>query len=376
MNLEVNKIEIYNKLSDKILSLVALAGDFPAGELKHFGSSLRFIRRTVQSLTKDKMLISIRKNGIHSYRLTKKAKKYLLAKNPERYEFFVERSVSTNYVSNELTKRLRLQAMAEIWLLMLRSEAVIYRDKKSAIFENPHAVDAGVLGAPTQPTFYSSREVKEIPGEAAKIKNSRSVGLLLTSTNVYIIYHTSENVMKWYPRSETKLIAVCNYLFSLKGNYGQGAIKGIMIGKNMGIAAKLLDSTGGFRKQFFMVDNTFEHLYFVPNDESGIIMLKFLTDEKLDAELREMLSEGYLPQTSDFNVENDAISEDGCPVLFAYDFDFVKIKRFVEGVFYKELKGIIYCFDFQKDVIANYCCDVDVVIHVINLEKVKEKFNL
>lgn len=48
-----------------------------------------------------------------------------------------------------------------------------------------------------QPTYYSSREVKELGAQSTKIRGSRSTGLLLTDNIIFTIYNTGPYVMKW-----------------------------------------------------------------------------------------------------------------------------------------------------------------------------------
>ena len=188
-------------LADKIIDYIALAGDIPAGELCRLDGHIRNIRKTLQSLVEKKMLNSYRKDGIHSYRLTSKAKKQLLIQNHSRYEFFVGRQVETNNLSNQLTRRLRLHQMAQTWIMMSRAGVEIYRDKKPLLFENPNTGYLGDVGIFSTPTFYGSREVKEIPGEAAKINNSRSVGFLFTLVNIIIVFLPYVSVFYMYSYS-------------------------------------------------------------------------------------------------------------------------------------------------------------------------------
>lgn len=357
----------------KLISIIALAGELPASELINLGGNLRHIRRKTKELVDNRKIKLCRMGGIHSYRLSSKTKRELLKSNPLRYEFFIGKNVGTNNLSNEITKRKRLHSIAETTLMMVNAGVKIYRDKKPLIFEKVGADSAGIKIIDS-PTFYNSREIKAIPGEATKIKNSRSVGLLVNAKNISLLYHMGENLIKWYPRSETKLSVICNYLFSVKGEYPLNSINAIMIGKTMENALSLLESAGGYRRQFFMVDNIFEVFHFITNDINGQLILKLILNPKLNLELNHILFDDYLPINPDYNVVNDAISDDGVPVIQAYDFDLVKIKRFRQGLILKDMAGIIYCFDFQKETLSNYFQSIKVKIHTIDTEKFKKEF--
>ena len=57
-----------------------------------------------------------------------------------------------------------------------------------------------------QAAYYSSRELKELGEEAIKIRGSRSTGILLTNSDIFVIYNIGPGQMKkWKYVSEVRL---------------------------------------------------------------------------------------------------------------------------------------------------------------------------
>ena len=55
------------------------------------------------------------------------------------------------------------------------------------------------------------------------------------------------------------------------------------------------------------------------------------------------------------------MTPDGAPVLFAYDCDLPRIRRFDTALRLQDRYGILICFDHQAEVLRRYCGDRAVV---------------
>ena len=58
------------------------------------------------------------------------------------------------------------------------------------------------------PAYYTSREVKEIGPQGAKIKSSRATGILLTDGGIFLTYNTAKAQMKWEYKAELRFKAL------------------------------------------------------------------------------------------------------------------------------------------------------------------------
>ena len=127
------------------------------------------------------------------------------------------------------------------------------------------------------------------------------------------------------------------------------------------------------KKYYFLLDGNYENFYFVTNDEKGELLLRFLCDPDLCNQLEELLASDLCPADYHYLVENDAMTEDGIPVLFAYTCNLYRIKKFNDKLVQHEKQGIIYCFEYQAEVLRKCCSDL-VEFETLSYEKVKKRF--
>ena len=262
--------------------------------------------------------------------------------------------------------------------MFLNAGVEIFRDRKPLLFsmENRAAPCKMAL-----PTFYHSREVKELGAEAVKINNSRTMGILLSPECIYAVFCTGGSLMKWEYRTELKVKALLSYHTSrgiLSGMNGglrytpDTPVKALIIGEGMDTALKLMESTGGFQKSYFYLDSSFDYFHYIPDDSAGATMLKLLCSPALLKGLRSLLLSDLQPPCPDYGLEHDAVSE-GMPVLLAFDFDMLRLSRFRTALSFHGLTGSLICFDFQKPALRKYFGDA-AVIETIDLKKFEGRF--
>ena len=258
--------------------------------------------------------------------------------------------------------------------MMQKADVNIFRDEKPDIFTGAVSSVDTVGAVFDKPVFYDSREIKCIGIDAIKIKNSRSVGILITQSTAYIVFNTLDTLLKWESRSETKNLTVLSeYLRQLLGGNAPKEYKGLIIGDDIDIATQILKSTGGYKRRYLMLDETYYNLLYLPNDENGLLVLSILASDTIRHELRSILSYGLTESTSAF-VDCDGIDADGTPVLFAYDLDVQRLARFNAGISNRRTHGKIMCFEFQEQVIRNYCNPDYITIRTISEAKFKRRF--
>ena len=103
------------------------------------------------------------------------------------------------------------------------------------------------------------------------------------------------------------------------------------------------------------------------------MLLKLLCDAQKTEELSRMLSENLYERDPGSHIENDAIDENGEPVMFGYDCDMPRLVRFDSALRRYGRKGTLICFDFQADVLRRYCCE-NVRFQTIDLKKLEGRF--
>lgn len=371
------KLPEKNTQAHQLLELIAISGEFPAAALCRLDGGDSYKEKLITVLKNEKLIRTHYKDKLRGYRLTTAAKKALLAENYDRFSFFLEGKTETNFIKSEITRRLRLHRIAEVFLTMRNAGVQIYRDEKPDVFY-PAGEGAEPTQAPTViiPAFYNSREFKELGGETSKIKNARTIGILLTKNDAYILYNTDHGMMKWDYKSEMRTKALLKYYLCqerLPHQYIAENVKGMIFGSNMEMAYQLLTSTGGYKQNYFVLDGNYDSFVFLASDKYGELLLKLLCDNEKRNKLEEILSKNLHPPDHKLLIENDGIDEAGNPVLFAYSFDMPRISRFNSALNLQNREGTLISFDFQKEVLRKYCSAL-VDIQTIDFDKFERRF--
>lgn len=173
------------------------------------------------------------------------------------------------------------------------------------------------------------------------------MGILMAPHCIYVIYNTGSGVLKWEYKTEVRLNAFLQHYLQGYPYSGHPKIRAIMLGDNMETAFKLLTSTGGYKRSLFMLDTSFEHFHYLPNDLQGETLMQLLAYPAMTKQLNELLLSDMNACQEEIPLEHDAVTKDGNPALLAYDFDMQRINRFNTGLNVYGLHGNLICFDFQ-----------------------------
>ena len=216
-------------------------------------------------LKKSGLLRTYYRDKLRGYRLGVRAKNRLLDNWPERFAPYLTGDTDTNRLKSEIGRRLRLHRLAETYVTMDNAGVGLFQDEKPKVFAPQGYSD----GAVEYPSFYSSREVKEMGVDTTQIRSSRFTGVLLTSSGIYVTYNSSAALMKWRYKSEMRVkalmwIVLCQQ--RLTGQYNADAVQGVVLGESMELAYQMLTSTGGAKHDYFMLDGSYDHFFFFTNN--------------------------------------------------------------------------------------------------------------
>ena len=178
-----------NTLPYLLLTLTALCGEYPIRQISRLPGGSAYLESVVTALRRDGLLRTFSKDGLRGLRLTSSAKRLLLADAPEWFSAYLTGSSEPNKLKSEISRRLRLHRMAEILTIMHNADIPAFPWEK-APFSAMVGQNAG------SPAYYTSREIKEIGPQGAKIKSSRATGILLTDDGVFLTYNTAKAQMK------------------------------------------------------------------------------------------------------------------------------------------------------------------------------------
>ena len=102
----------------------------------------------------------------------------------------------------------------------------------------------------------------------------------------------------------------------LSAIYGGTEASGLLFGDSLELFCRILMDADGRSRCFFLLDRNYEHFYYLTNDHQGDVLLRLLCDTGRKAELDRILMQGLHEKDEGFVVENDAMDENGNPVLF------------------------------------------------------------
>ena len=195
-----------------------------------------------------------------------------------------------------------------------------------------------------------------IPYVATYVRKLADITNLKTLYRIYTLKRTEQELTEGLvPGGEISTEAL---LHAFKSDNATAALKETGYGRlcdSMELGYQILTSTGGVKHDYFMLDGSYDHFYFLTNDHQGEVILALLCDPVKTAELDRILSQGLYAGNPGRAMEQDAAEPDGTPVLFGYFCDLPRIVRFNTALELMERPGTLICFDFQADVLRRYC---------------------
>ena len=167
----------------RLLTLTAISGECSTNILSGIGISPSYGEKLITKLKEDNLLKTHYKDRLRGYRLTRTGKKLLLEENPERFAFYLSGSTDTNRPRSDYTRRIRLQQSSIVYSMLLNAGVTLFRDEKPPLFRDGNPEHMML----PSPSFYHSREIKELGAETIKINNSRALGVILAPKCIYVV---------------------------------------------------------------------------------------------------------------------------------------------------------------------------------------------
>lgn len=357
-----------NTLAGLLLTFTALSGELPTDQIDRLSSTKAYQEKVLKALKSEKLLRTFYRNGLRALRLTLTGKKLLLNTWPDRFTAYLSGSTETNVLKSEVPRRLRLHRMAEVLVTMFNAGVTVYPWEKPALFTpSPPPSPLHVKRS----SYYSSRELKELGALAVKVHGSRATGILFSDDGIFVVYNAGPGQMKWELRIEMRLKALVQQELCMKRvpQFSEIEPSAIVFDAGMEQMPLLMGTHDGGQYNYFVLDGNFDHFYFLTSDHCGEVILRLLCESDKRTVLDGILSQGLSAPRPGFVVENDAMDGDE-PVLFAYTCDMPRIKRFDNALHIHDMRGTLYCFDFQEAALRAIC-GPGIKIQDLDFEKVK-----
>ncbi len=354
-------------LKDVILQLAALSGEVSEFAVMQLNSTEKYLTNLLLELRHDNLIKRSDKDCTVGYRLSQSGKKYLVETYPERYGGYFGNGGITSKVRLDGVHRQRYQRMSEINAMMYNIGAAIFPNTKPT-FDAPLTVESqSCLSQTSQSWYHTSFEVKDIGEESIKIAGSRAMGLLRCSDGAYLMYHSGNGPIKWEEMTEFRTRTLLSHKLS-------APIHAVMMGTDMACALSLLESNGGKLNRYYKV--AIDHqsdMYFITQDKNGEFLMRYAVLTDSHRQLKSKVIESFRTDSGN-SLMCDGYADDSTGVLFACDFDMVRLVRFKYGLEFRKMKGIVYCFDFQAEVLRRFFGD-NVSIKVISSNEIARLFN-
>jgi len=355
-----------------LLTLTALSGELPIAQVNRLPAADTYKEYAVKQLKRDNFLRTFYRNGVRGLRLTAAAKRLLLDQYSDWFRPYLSGSTETNRLKSDIVRRLRLHRMAEVLVTMFNADISVLPWEKSALFGPTPPDDVTAI---ERPAYYNSREVKALGEQAIKIRGSRSTGVLLTDSDIFVVYNTGSGRMEWEYKAEMRVKALLEMEICqtrLPVQFARTKQAAVVFAADMGQMAPLMGVGEDKRHNYFVLDGGFEHFYYLTSNHHGEFILQLLCDPEQRSVLDDILSQDLSPCRPNWVVENDAM-DDECPVLFAYTCDMPRLRHFDTALKLHRKMGTLFCFDFQEDAIRQVCGQ-RVKIQGLDFEKVKALF--
>lgn len=379
---------------DELLLLTAVSGEIPADWIGEAAGSKDYGAALLTRLKKEGEIKLRSKDEIRGYLLREKGKRYLLEMYGEDVERFLSGSGATNHVKSEPEKRLRLHRMSMVWVYFYRMGIAVFASDKPVLlpdfYPSPceglednrgtlgrkgdgedglerNGMDRGGGGreledrgrsVPVRVKKVSNRDEpggNGRPGIGAyygtvewkletdkEISGSRACGILV-GDQAFMVYNTMDSLMKWTPKIERNLKSRMEMRFR---RFGNAAIYGaVMMGPHMDMLKRILDSDGGLKGNLYQIDETYEHIYYVPFVKEAAVQVRLLCSTQGRERLRTFLC-GVLSQIRENPFGQEAgIDQNGRKVYFCYLLDLWQLKR-IRGQSASQ-GGRVFCFTYQ-----------------------------
>lgn len=353
-----------NSPSYHIMTLICMCGECSEKALSilipHDGNR----NKLITSLVTKKLITRYQKKDLLGFRLTGKSKKMILQTEPERFGFFLENGADYSMRRASISYRIRQHRISETLAMMERAGIEIYRNNKNNIFE----IDLEQTEKIVSSAFYLSKEVKTQQSLTQKIINSKMTGLWLTEDEPWLCYlsnkesfwpfnnieHRTDTLIRSKLRTTDQTINYCNII--LFGNTIEQAK--IYLNNNL--------------VQDYIQKSPFQRFCYIPLDENGIMLLKFLNNKNLYKQLLTVLSEDLQKNKNSYIIQ-DGFNPEGLPVLICIDCDLKRLLFFRNQLCYSGKYGQIICFDFQESSLKEFCGE-NISIAIVDSGKVKSIF--
>ena len=372
---------------NEILKILLSCGVYSYGCLPLYGSKKEMLRRKIKQMEEEGLIETI--NVAH--------KKVSRFKNfPNTYQDYIEsfwlgyyghynnyalpNADSIGRYKSKPQSAEKARRESEVVVMMSLADVNVLPEEKIKL-TNDDMIPAN------SSCFYSALEIKDgepfcfkaKEDENGSIINSRVIGCMISPGGVYAVYHTGRLPLVWAKSVEGQMAYTISSVSRRKysGTVPPGSIRECIIyGYSNEVFKKICKSTD--KPRLLSINNGYAATYVLPYDKDGMILTKILSLHNWKAWIKQKIIPEFNQQTAGLEIEADGIRGNEIAFVFCIP-DIMRLCRFAAALSFNagritgEKKYVIYCFDFQEDLvrfIVNEQEEID--IKVVNLMKLME----
>lgn len=142
----------------------------------------------------------------------------------------------------------------------------------------------------------------------------------------------------------------------------------LIVGQNIKVLLKLLESDGGIKKDLFRPDDIYDQYYYIPMCQEGILQIILLTEKQKREKLKQFLLSRFPIRKEKEYAVYAVCDEIGNPVYLGYDLEMRQLCRIKQELLWRPSVSIV-CMDYQAEIIREYLGE-KVIIYELNTENV------
>lgn len=377
----MNKGPNYRKgRKHEIIKILYQACVIPYKSLPIIDGQSKMIKRTVNELAKEGIVVVDKKGGEKNIRLIERQTQ------KEKYEGYIGEEIVKNYESQIKGVQSRLSSNNE------SDGKKVIKDASSQIIMYASGITMASQ-AKTEETeekeniYYTSNEYKALEN-GKKNQSSRISGVLFSKGGVYATYHVGNKLITWKQNEERKVAATIN-LAGKKRGYIQDSVESIakkeciilantlapyvrMSRLDYGQKTKVINQT-----KLINIDYTYDSMYAVPDAPIGKELIKIMTQENW----KQRIYDSLLTTKEQKEAKTTSVACDGYNQeenVYKYIFcvpDMVRLKQFLNraGLENDKKRFRIYCYNFQLPIVYGIIEADNVTVMKITLQSYKAK---
>ena len=147
-----------------------------------------------------------------------------------------------------------------------------------------------------------------------------------------------------------------------------GDFDALIVGQNIKVLLKLLESDGGIKKDLFRPDDIYDQYYYIPMCREGILQIVLLTEKRKREKLKQSLFSRFSIKREKEYATYNVCDENGNPIYLVYDLEMRQLCRIKQELLWRPSVSIV-CMDYQAETIREYLGE-KVIIYELNAENV------